>query len=88
MARALEFPKEPFVPGPARDLITQLSVKDSTIRLGSRLGAVAIKHHPFFNGVNWAWLRCATPPYMPSADKCKELVKVYNNSTDNAIDFY
>ncbi|KAK7279557.1 hypothetical protein RJT34_24610 [Clitoria ternatea] len=83
VARALEFPKEPMIPGSARDLITQLLVKDSTMRLGSTMGAVAIKHHPFFNGVNWALLRCATPPYIPSSHKCKDLVPLYN-----AIDFY
>ena len=87
VARALEFPKEPMIPGAARDLISQLLVKDSTMRLGSTMGALAIKHHPFFNGVNWALLRCATPPYIPSSDKCKELVRLYN-CTNNTIDFY
>ena len=87
VARALEFPKEPMIPGPARDLISQLLVKDSRMRLGSRMGAVAIKHHPFFNGVNWPLLRCATPPYIPSSDKCKELLPLYN-CTNNALDFY
>ncbi|KAL2324890.1 hypothetical protein Fmac_023948 [Flemingia macrophylla] len=87
VARALEFPKEPMIPGPARDLISQLLVKDSSVRLGSTTGAVAIKHHPFFNGVNWALLRCVTPPYVPSSDKCKEFVPVYNCPT-NAVDFY
>ena len=87
VARALEFPKEPMIPGPARDLISQLLVKDSTMRLGSTMGALAIKHHPFFNGVNWPLLRCATPPYIPSSDKCKELLPLYN-CTNNAIDFY
>ncbi|KAL5195511.1 Serine/threonine-protein kinase D6PKL2 [Glycine soja] len=87
VARALEFPKEPMIPGPARDLISQLLVKDSTMRLGSTMGALAIKHHPFFNGVNWPLLRCATPPYIPSSDKCKDLLPLYN-CTNNAIDFY
>ena len=44
VARALEFPKEPMIPGAARDLISQLLVKDSTMRLGSTLGALAIKY--------------------------------------------
>ncbi|XP_047181493.1 serine/threonine-protein kinase D6PKL1-like [Vigna umbellata] len=87
VARALEFPKEPMIPGAARDLISQLLVKDSTMRLGSTMGALAIKHHPFFNGVNWALLRCATPPYIPASDKCKELVRLYNCTT-NTVDFY
>ncbi|KAJ7947956.1 Protein kinase like protein [Quillaja saponaria] len=65
VARALEFPKEPAVPAMAKDLISQLLVKDQDIRLGSRIGALAIKQHPFFQGVNWALLRCTTPPFVP-----------------------
>ncbi|KAF5742605.1 putative serine/threonine protein kinase [Tripterygium wilfordii] len=67
VARALEFPKEPSVPGSVKDLITQLLIKDPAIRLGSTMGATAIKHHPFFDGVNWALLRCISPPYVPSS---------------------
>ncbi|KAF2318371.1 hypothetical protein GH714_006190 [Hevea brasiliensis] len=47
VARALEFPKEPIVPATAKDLITQLLVKDPVRRLGSTMGAAAIKHHQF-----------------------------------------
>ncbi|XVE59535.1 hypothetical protein DITRI_Ditri05aG0053600 [Diplodiscus trichospermus] len=65
VARALEFPKEPAVPAAAKDLISQLLVKDPVRRLGSTMGASAIKHHPFFQGVNWALLRCTSPPYVP-----------------------
>ncbi|KAI3420526.1 Protein kinase domain-containing protein [Psidium guajava] len=65
VARALEFPKEPAVPAAARDLVTQLLVKDPARRLGSTTGASAIKHHPFFQGVNWALLRCNQPPFVP-----------------------
>ncbi|KAF8009468.1 hypothetical protein BT93_J0456 [Corymbia citriodora subsp. variegata] len=80
VARALEFPKEPAVPAAARDLITQLLVKDPARRLGSMMGASAIKHHPFFQGVNWALLRCNQPPFVPppfskdivSDDSCPE----------------
>nr|DAD48623.1 TPA_asm: hypothetical protein HUJ06_018560 [Nelumbo nucifera] len=65
VARALEFPKEPAISASAKDLITQLVVKDPARRLGSMMGATAIKHHPFFQGVNWALLRCTTPPHIP-----------------------
>lgn len=65
VARALEFPKEPALPATAKDLISQLLVKDPARRMGSTMGASAIKHHPFFQGVNWALLRCTTPPYVP-----------------------
>ncbi|KAK9726973.1 hypothetical protein RND81_05G249400 [Saponaria officinalis] len=65
MARALEFPKEPSIPNSAKDLISQLLAKDPTRRLGSVMGATPIKQHPFFNGVNWALLRCMKPPFVP-----------------------
>ncbi|KAJ6906542.1 serine/threonine-protein kinase D6PKL1-like [Populus alba x Populus x berolinensis] len=65
VARALEFPKEPAVPAAAKDLISQLLVKDPARRMGSPMGASAVKHHPFFQGVNWALLRCRPPPYVP-----------------------
>uniref|UniRef100_A0A453K9Z9 non-specific serine/threonine protein kinase n=2 Tax=Aegilops tauschii subsp. strangulata TaxID=200361 RepID=A0A453K9Z9_AEGTS len=65
VARALEFPKEPSVSSAARDLVAALLAKDPARRLGATVGAAAIKRHPFFNGVNWALLRCATPPYVP-----------------------
>ncbi|KAJ1686284.1 hypothetical protein LUZ63_017674 [Rhynchospora breviuscula] len=65
VARALEFPKEPAVSASVKDLITGLLIKDPTRRLGSTVGATAVKRHPFFNGVNWALLRCEKPPYVP-----------------------
>ncbi|EHA8590942.1 serine/threonine-protein kinase D6PKL2 [Cocos nucifera] len=65
VARALEFPKEPSVSASAKDLIAGLLVKDPARRMGSTMGATAIKRHTFFNGVNWALLRCAVPPYIP-----------------------
>lgn len=65
VARALEFPREPAIPAAAKDLISKLLVKDPDERLGSTMGASVIKHHPFFNGVNWALLRCTTPPFVP-----------------------
>ncbi|KAK6926637.1 Protein kinase domain [Dillenia turbinata] len=65
VARALEFPKEPNIPATAKDLISQLLAKDPARRLGSTMGASAIRHHPFFQGVNWALLRCTPPPFIP-----------------------
>ncbi|KAH0453155.1 hypothetical protein IEQ34_017479 [Dendrobium chrysotoxum] len=75
VARALEFPKETIVSAPARDLIAGLLVKDPANRLGSTLGATAIKRHPFFSGVNWALLRCAVPPHVPPpfSATCRDL---------------
>lgn len=87
VARALEFPKEPSVPGPAKDLITQLLVKDSNKRMGSIMGAASIKHHQFFNGVNWALLRCAKPPYVPRPAAYQDFVAT-KTSTDNATEYF
>lgn len=65
VARALEFPKEPAASGAMKDLISHLLVKDPAKRLGSVMGASSIKQHSFFQGVNWALLRCTTPPFVP-----------------------
>ncbi|KAK8956699.1 Serine/threonine-protein kinase KIPK [Platanthera zijinensis] len=65
VARALDFPKKTVVTAQARDLIAGLLAKDPEKRLGSNLGATAVKRHPFFSGVNWALLRCAPPPHVP-----------------------
>ncbi|CAI9091317.1 OLC1v1026322C2 [Oldenlandia corymbosa var. corymbosa] len=65
VARGLEFPKEPAVSNSAKDLITKLLIKNPAKRLGSTIGATAIKNHSFFDGVNWALLRCTLPPHIP-----------------------
>ncbi|GAA0138344.1 hypothetical protein LIER_00105 [Lithospermum erythrorhizon] len=49
----------------ARDLIRGLLVKEPQHRLGTKKGATDIKQHPFFKGVNWALIRCSTPPNVP-----------------------
>ncbi|CAN0900618.1 Serine/threonine-protein kinase D6PKL2 [Linum grandiflorum] len=89
VARALEFPKEPAVSGAAKDLISQLLVKDPTRRLGSTLGAMAIKHHPFFHGVNWALLRCRKPPFVPRPfNQYRKVVTDVADDVDNSIDYF
>ncbi|XP_034929060.1 serine/threonine-protein kinase D6PKL1 isoform X2 [Populus alba] len=86
VARALEFPKEPSVPVFAKDLITQLLIKDPTRRLGSTMGATAIKHHQFFEEINWALLRCKTPPYIPQPFTYKNFIAT--NHGNNSIEHY
>ncbi|KAK9055987.1 hypothetical protein SSX86_027074 [Deinandra increscens subsp. villosa] len=49
----------------ARDLISRLLDKDPERRFGSKRGAADIKTHPFFNGLNFALIRSATPPVIP-----------------------
>ncbi|XP_058771224.1 serine/threonine-protein kinase KIPK2-like [Vicia villosa] len=65
----LRFPDTPFVSFQARDLIKGLLVKEPENRLGTEKGAAEIKQHPFFEGLNWALIRCAIPPELP--DLCE-----------------
>ncbi|KAJ7963597.1 Protein kinase [Quillaja saponaria] len=61
----LRFPESPVVSFAARDLIRGLLVKEPQHRLAFKRGATEIKQHPFFEGVNWALIRCASPPEIP-----------------------
>ncbi|GAV64632.1 Pkinase domain-containing protein [Cephalotus follicularis] len=61
----LTFPDSPLVSFQARDLIRGLLVKEPEYRLGSEKGAAEIKQHPFFEGLNWALIRCTIPPELP-----------------------
>ncbi|KAK6147175.1 hypothetical protein DH2020_018087 [Rehmannia glutinosa] len=61
----LRFPDSPIVSFQARDLIRRLLVKEPENRLGTETGAAEIKKHPFFEGLNWALIRCAVPPQIP-----------------------
>ncbi|XP_057721042.1 serine/threonine-protein kinase D6PKL1 [Arachis stenosperma] len=63
--QSLRFPDSPFVSFQARDLIRGLLVKEPENRLGSEKGAAEIKQHPFFDGLNWALIRCGLPPEIP-----------------------
>ncbi|XP_076893984.1 serine/threonine-protein kinase D6PK-like [Bidens hawaiensis] len=87
VARALEFPKEPVIPAVARDLISQLLVKDPERRMGSTMGASAIKHHPFFHGVNWALLRCNTPPFVPPPYSYRDVAED-DGCPGTAVEYY
>lgn len=61
----LRFPDIPIVSFHARDLIRRLLVKEPENRLGTETGAAEIKRHPFFDGLNWALIRCTVPPEVP-----------------------
>lgn len=65
VGQPLRFPESPSVSFAARDLIRGLLVKEPQHRLAYRRGATEIKQHPFFQNVNWALIRCATPPAVP-----------------------
>lgn len=61
----LRFPDSPIISFQARDLIRSLLAKEADHRLGTETGAAEIKRHPFFEGLNWALIRCAIPPQIP-----------------------
>ncbi|KGN48243.1 serine/threonine-protein kinase D6PKL1 [Cucumis sativus] len=63
--QGLSFPDTPIVSFQARDLIRGLLVKEPENRFGTEKGAAEIKQHPFFEGLNWALIRCAVPPELP-----------------------
>ncbi|XP_062192902.1 serine/threonine-protein kinase D6PKL1-like [Phragmites australis] len=65
VGQPLQFPESPIVSFSARDMIRGLLVKDPQHRLGYKRGTTEIKQHPFFDGVNWALIRCASPPEIP-----------------------
>ena len=65
VGQPLRFPESPIVSFSARDMIRGLLVKDPQHRLGYKRGATEIKQHPFFEGVTWALIRCASPPDIP-----------------------
>jgi protein-serine/threonine kinase len=57
---------DPFPSLAGQNLIRGLLVKDPNKRLAATRGASEVKQHPFFQGVNWALIRCAIPPEIPS----------------------
>ncbi|XP_037467522.1 serine/threonine-protein kinase D6PKL1-like [Triticum dicoccoides] len=66
VGQQLRFPEGgPPTSGASKDLIRGLLAKEPQGRLGVKRGAAEIKQHPFFEGVNWALIRCSTPPGVP-----------------------
>uniref|UniRef100_A0ACD5UT19 Uncharacterized protein n=1 Tax=Avena sativa TaxID=4498 RepID=A0ACD5UT19_AVESA len=65
VGQQLKFPESPCTSYASRDLIRGLLAKEPQHRLGVKRGATEIKQHPFFEGVNWALIRCSTPPEVP-----------------------
>ncbi|KVI01138.1 Protein kinase, catalytic domain-containing protein [Cynara cardunculus var. scolymus] len=66
VSQPLSFPESPAVSFSAKDLMKGLLVKEPGQRLAYKRGATEIKQHPFFQGINWALIRCATPPHVPN----------------------
>ncbi|TVU11489.1 hypothetical protein EJB05_45077, partial [Eragrostis curvula] len=82
IGQTLHFPEYPIVSFHARDLIRCLLVKEPQHRLGYKRGATEIKQHPFFEGVNWALIRCASPPDVPRPVEIVRLPKVPSSAAD------
>ncbi|GMH05830.1 hypothetical protein Nepgr_007670 [Nepenthes gracilis] len=80
----LHFPEAPVVSFLARDLIRGLLVKDPQHRLAYKRGAAEIKQHPFFEGVNWALIRCASPPEIPRPYELDHIPVPTTSSSKNA----
>ncbi|KAI3693206.1 hypothetical protein L6452_33037 [Arctium lappa] len=72
VGQQLRFPDSPATSYASRDLIRGLLVKEPQHRLGVKRGATEIKQHPFFEGVNWALIRCSTPPEVPRPTEAAE----------------
>ncbi|XP_074581143.1 serine/threonine-protein kinase D6PK-like [Curcuma longa] len=75
VGQQLRFPEMPSTSYASRDLIRGLLVKEPQQRLGVKRGAAEIKQHPFFEGVNWALIRCSTPPEVPRPVEPELLLK-------------
>eukprot|EP00250_Pteridium_aquilinum_P010322 c19299_g1_i1 orf=425-2065(-) len=80
-----------FPSAQAQDLIKGLLMKDPLKRLAATRGASEVKQHAFFEGVNWALIRCAVPPEVPSPytppppSKLKSLHTTHLNQSVNWV---
>nr|GEZ40007.1 serine/threonine-protein kinase D6PKL2-like [Tanacetum cinerariifolium] len=52
------------------------------------MGASAIKHHSFFQGVNWALLRCTKPPFIPPPFNISSREVVSDDSCPDTPDMF
>lgn len=64
VGQPLKFLETPQISLTARDLIKGLLVKEPHKRIAYKRGATEIKQHPFFEGLNWALVSSANPPYI------------------------
>ncbi|XP_027329258.1 serine/threonine-protein kinase D6PKL2-like [Abrus precatorius] len=85
VGQPLRFPEAPVVSFAARDLIRGLLVKEPQHRLAYKRGATEIKQHPFFEGVNWALIRCATPPEIPKPVEFEKIPSPASAASEKAV---
>ncbi|KAH7660218.1 Non-specific serine/threonine protein kinase protein [Dioscorea alata] len=89
VGQPLRFPESPTVSFAAKDLIRGLLVKEPQSRLAYKRGATEIKQHVFFEGVNWALIRCASPPEIPrlvDIEKCQASAASSSGKTQSTND--
>ncbi|EOY11973.1 PREDICTED: serine/threonine-protein kinase D6PK [Theobroma cacao] len=84
VGQPLRFPESPVVSFSARDLIRGLLVKEPQHRLAYKRGATEIKQHLFFEGVNWALIRCASPPEIPKPVEIERIPAPTSSAGDKA----
>ncbi|KAL7088120.1 hypothetical protein ACP275_13G109300 [Erythranthe tilingii] len=85
VGQPLRFPEAPVVSFAARDLIRGLLVKEPQHRLAYKRGATEVKQHPFFEGVNWALIRCASPPDVPRPVDFERIAAVVVPPAENGL---
>ncbi|KAL5723970.1 Serine/threonine-protein kinase d6pkl2 [Ranunculus cassubicifolius] len=85
VGQQLRFPDSPATSYASRDLIRGLLVKEPQHRLGVKRGATEIKQHPFFEGVNWALIRCSTPPDVPRPVEAEMLLPGKLGGVDSVV---
>ncbi|KAM0936513.1 putative protein kinase AGC-RSK-2 family [Dioscorea sansibarensis] len=85
VGQPLRFPESPVVSFAAKDLIRGLLVKEPQNRLAYKRGATEIKQHAFFEGVNWALIRCASPPEIPKQVELDHPQASTASSSDKAV---
>nr|AML77380.1 putative LOV domain-containing protein [Euploca racemosa] len=68
LQKDMKFPSSIKVSLQAKQLIYRLLHRDPKNRLGSREGANEVKKHPFFQGINWALVRCMDPPKLETVE--------------------
>ncbi|CAJ1956044.1 unnamed protein product [Sphenostylis stenocarpa] len=86
----LKFPKGKLVTVMVKQLIYLLLQRDPSKRLGAREGANEIKQHPFFQGVNWALVRCMKPPELdaPALPTIEEEERIAKDTEDLRTNFF
>jgi serine/threonine protein kinase len=86
MIKADDIPFPRDMSPPAKDLIGRLCAKNPALRLGSGpTGEEDVKHHPFFNGIDWTAVldRKIPMPWVPPAAPADQAVNYKQDKEEN-----